>query len=145
MKRMAEKGELRFHAGPFAIKLGVGIGCRSVGRVGACLAPEVMGYTYDSVKIFLDRDTKKPIYAPYREHVPPDVAACLRWLMVRRPHEWRERQDHTHRFIDDKRTAAELFAELQAEAAERGIKLIALDDGTFEPVEAGEFNGKTED
>jgi hypothetical protein len=60
-------------------------------------------------------------------------------------HEWRERQDHTHRFIDDKRTAAELFAELQAEAAERGIKLIASDDGTFEPVEAGEFNGKTED
>jgi hypothetical protein len=99
----------------------------------------------DSVKIFLDRDTKKPIYAPYREHVPPDVAACLRWLMVRRPDEWRERQDHTHRFIDNKRTAAELFAELQAEAAEPGIKLIASDDGTFEPVEAAKRNGKTED
>jgi hypothetical protein len=39
----------------------------------------------------------------------------------------------------------ELFAELQAEAAKRGIKLIASDEGTFEPVEAGEFNGKTED
>jgi hypothetical protein len=51
----------------------------------------------------------------------------------------------SHRFVDDKRTAAELFAELQAEAAERGIRLIPSDDGTFEPVEAGEFNGKTED
>ena len=113
-------------------------------RVVSSLYHRAVGYTYDSVKIFLDRDTKKPIYASYREHVPPDVAACLRWLMVRRPHEWRERQDHTHR-IDDKRTAAELFAELQAEAAERSIKLIASDEGTFEPVEAGEFNGKTED
>jgi hypothetical protein len=44
-----------------------------------------------------------------------------------------------------KRTAAELFAELQAEAAERGIKLIASDDGTFEPVEGAKCNGKTED
>jgi hypothetical protein len=39
----------------------------------------------------------------------------------------------------------ELFAELQAEAAERGIKLIASDDGTFEPVEGAKCNGKTED
>jgi transcriptional regulator with XRE-family HTH domain len=75
-------------------------------RVESSLYHRAVGYTYDSVKIFLDRDTKKPIYAPYREHVPPDVAACLRWLMVRRPDEWRERQDHTHRFIDNKRTAA---------------------------------------
>jgi hypothetical protein len=112
--------------------------------VVSSLYHRAVGYTYDSVKIFLDRDTKKPIYAPYREHVPPDVAACLRWLMNRRPDEWREQQEHTHR-IDDKRTAAELFAELQAEAAERGIKLIPSDDGTLEPVEAAKCNGKTED
>jgi hypothetical protein len=48
-------------------------------------------------------------------------------------------QEHTHRFVDDKRTAAELFAELQAEAAERGIRLIPSDDGTFEPVEAAKW------
>jgi hypothetical protein len=63
-------------------------------RVVSSLYHRAVGYTYDSVKIFLDRDTKKPIYAPYREHVPPDVAACLRWLMNRRPDEWREQQEH---------------------------------------------------
>jgi hypothetical protein len=57
----------------------------------------------------------------------------------------REQQEHTHRFVDDKRTAAELCAELQAEAAERGIRLIPSDDGTFEPVEGAKCNGKTED
>jgi hypothetical protein len=61
-------------------------------------------------------------------------------LMNRRPDEWREQQEHTHRFVDDKRTAAELFAELQAEAAERGIRLIPSDDGTFEPVEAAKIH-----
>jgi hypothetical protein len=109
--------------------------------VVSSLYHRAVGYTYDSVKIFLNRGTKKPIYAPYRAHVPPDVAACLRWLMVR----WRDRQDHTHRFVDDSRTAAELFAEIQANLAERGLRLIRSDEGTFEPVEAGEFNGKTED
>jgi hypothetical protein len=98
----------------------------------------------DAVKIFLGKDGK-PVIVPYREHVPPDAAACRYWLTNRMPEMWREQQNHTHSFVDDKRTAAELFAELQAEAAERGIRLIPSDDGTFEPVEAAKCNGKTED
>jgi hypothetical protein len=34
--------------------------------------------------------TKKPVYAPYREHVPPDVTACIFWLKNRDPTHWRD-------------------------------------------------------
>ena len=35
------------------------------------------GYSYDAVKIFMPTGAKKPVYAPYVEHVPPDVTACI--------------------------------------------------------------------
>jgi hypothetical protein len=35
------------------------------------------------VKIFMPAGAKKPVYAPYREHVPPDVTACIFWLKNR--------------------------------------------------------------
>jgi hypothetical protein len=31
-----------------------------------------VGYSYDAVKIFMPAAAKKPVYAPYVEHVPPD-------------------------------------------------------------------------
>ena len=42
------------------------------------------GYSYDAVKIFCSRDGEI-IEAPYAEHVPPDVNACIFWLKNRRP------------------------------------------------------------
>jgi hypothetical protein len=48
------------------------------------------GYTYDAVKIFMPAGAKKPVYAPYREHVPPDTTAAIFWLKNRDPAHWRD-------------------------------------------------------
>jgi hypothetical protein len=32
------------------------------------------------------------VYAPYTEHVPPDVTACIFWLKNRDPQHWRHSQ-----------------------------------------------------
>ena len=34
-----------------------------------------------------------PVKVLYREHVPPDVTACIFWLKNRRPDLWRDRHD----------------------------------------------------
>jgi hypothetical protein len=33
---------------------------------------------------------KKPVYAPYVEHVPPSDVACIFWLKNRDPARWRD-------------------------------------------------------
>jgi hypothetical protein len=38
----------------------------------------------------------KPVYAPYIEHVPPDVTACIFWLKNRDPEHWRDSQQLEH-------------------------------------------------
>jgi hypothetical protein len=38
----------------------------------------------------------KPVYAPYVEHVPPDVTACSFWLKNRDPEHWRDSQQLEH-------------------------------------------------
>ena len=38
----------------------------------------------------------KPVYAPYIEHVPPDVTACIFWLKNRDPQHWRDVQQMEH-------------------------------------------------
>ena len=37
-----------------------------------------------------------PVYAPYVEHVPPDVTACIFWLKNRDPEHWRDVQNVDH-------------------------------------------------
>jgi hypothetical protein len=49
-----------------------------------------VGYSYDAVKIFIPAGAKKPIYAPYIEHVPPDTTAAIFWLKNRDPAHWRD-------------------------------------------------------
>jgi hypothetical protein len=49
-----------------------------------------MGYSYDAVKIFMPAGAKKPIYAPYVEHVPPDPSCAIFWLKNRDPAHWRD-------------------------------------------------------
>ena len=55
------------------------------------------GYSYDAVKIFMPAGAKKPVYAPYREHVPPDTTAAIFWLKNRDPAHWRDawQMEHT--------------------------------------------------
>ena len=39
---------------------------------------------------------KKPVYAPYVEHVPPSDVACIFWLKNRRPDLWRDTHQLEH-------------------------------------------------
>jgi hypothetical protein len=65
-------------------------------RVVRSLYQRSVGYTYEAVKIFMPAGAKQPVYAPYREHVPPDTAAASLWLGNRRKDEWRDKQSHEH-------------------------------------------------
>ncbi len=62
-------------------------------QIERSLAMRAVGYTYDAVKIFLPAGAAAPVVVPYREHVPPDVAACSLWLRNRKQGEWRDTQD----------------------------------------------------
>ncbi len=64
-------------------------------RVKRGLAQRASGYSYDAVKIFMPAGAAAPIYAPYREHVPPDPGAAKIWLCNRQPDEWRDRKEFT--------------------------------------------------
>lgn len=59
-----------------------------------------VGYTYEAVKIFMPAGAKKPVYAPYREHVPPDPGAAFNWLVNRRKDDWRNKQQFEHAGAD---------------------------------------------
>jgi hypothetical protein len=65
-------------------------------RVERSLYARATGYTHDAVKIFMPAGAKEPVYAPYQEHVPPDVTAQIFWLKNRRREEWRDKQEHEH-------------------------------------------------
>lgn len=58
-------------------------------RVTKSLYHRAIGYSHEAVKIFMPAGAKKPVYAPYIEHVPPDTVACIFWLKNRRPQDWR--------------------------------------------------------
>lgn len=62
-------------------------------RVERALYARAVGYEFDTVKIMQDKGA--PVIVPYREHVPPDPTASLRWLLNRRPEAWRDRKELT--------------------------------------------------
>jgi hypothetical protein len=64
-------------------------------RVERSLYHKAVGYTHDAVKIFMPANADAPVYAPYREHVPPDTTAAIFWLKNRRMAEWRDRREVT--------------------------------------------------
>lgn len=70
-------------------------------RVERSLYHKAIGYTFDAVKIFMPANAPAPVYADYREHVPPDTTAAIFWLKNRRPDAWRDKTEHetTHRFV----------------------------------------------
>jgi hypothetical protein len=53
------------------------------------LHQRAVGYEFDAVKIFCDKNGKIT-KVPYRQHVPPDVTACIFWLKNRDPAHWRD-------------------------------------------------------
>lgn len=71
-------------------------------RVERSLYNRAVGYTYEAEKVFFPAGAPGPVKVTYREHVPPDVAACMNWLKNRDPERWREkfeaqtRHDHYH-------------------------------------------------
>ena len=66
-------------------------------EVTVALFRRATGYSHPAVKVFLDPDTKRPIYADFTEHYPPDTGACMAWLKNRRPELWRDRHELTGR------------------------------------------------
>lgn len=62
-------------------------------RVERSLYNRAVGYTFDSVKIFMPAGASEPVYAPYREHVPPDTGAAMNWLKNRRGETWRDKSE----------------------------------------------------
>lgn len=65
-------------------------------RVERSLYHKAVGYTHDAVKIFMPAGAASPVYAPYREHVPPDTTAGIFWLKNRRPDTWRDKSIQEH-------------------------------------------------
>lgn len=85
-------------------------------RVERSLYARANGYTFDAVKIFMPAGAKEPVMAPYREHVPPDVTACIFWLKNRRKDEWRDKQDLEHTGKDGQPLIPEYTDEQRAAA-----------------------------
>lgn len=69
-------------------------------RVERSLYHRAVGYTYDAVKIFMTKEGE-PLYAPYKEHVPPDVTATIFWLKNRQPAKWRDVHKLEHGGVGD--------------------------------------------
>ena len=63
-------------------------------KVERSLFERATGYVNkNAVKIFMPANAEEPVYAPYEEHVAPDVTACIFWLKNRRPDRWRDKQE----------------------------------------------------
>jgi hypothetical protein len=65
-------------------------------EVAASLYKRATGYEQDAVKIFMPSGFPEPVYAPYREHYPPDTGAAAFWLKNRRRMNWRDKQELEH-------------------------------------------------
>lgn len=65
-------------------------------RVERSLYQKAVGCEIDAVKIFMPAGSSEPVYAPYRERLPPDTTACIFWLKNRRKEQWRDKQDVEH-------------------------------------------------
>lgn len=62
-------------------------------RVEQSMFERAVGYTHDSVKVFLPAGANKPVYAPYLKHVP-DPRAGEFWLTNRAPDRWKRQAEH---------------------------------------------------
>jgi hypothetical protein len=77
-------------------------------RVERSLYHKAVGYTHEAVKIFMPAGAKEPVYAPYREHVPPDTTAAIFWLKNRRGEDWRDKSEVHHKHTKEQLSDDEL-------------------------------------
>lgn len=63
-------------------------------RVERSLYQRALGYEYQAEKVVICHG--EPVVVKYREHVPPDTAACKFWLINRRKNEWADTQRVDH-------------------------------------------------
>lgn len=64
-------------------------------RVERSLYQQAIGYEQDEVKIFMPGGADKPVYAPYRAKVAPNVTAAIFWLKNRRSQDWRDKTEQS--------------------------------------------------
>lgn len=62
-------------------------------RVERSLLERATGYSYETEKLFFDKETKEVIRAKFTEHCPPDPTSMIFWLKNRRPKEWRDKRE----------------------------------------------------
>lgn len=63
-------------------------------RVERSLYQRAIGYEQEEVKIFMPGGADKPVYAPFRAKIAPDVTAAIFWLKNRRREAWRDVSEH---------------------------------------------------
>jgi len=61
-------------------------------RVERSLFQRAVGFEHEAVKVAFDKDGT-PLYAPYREVIPPDTNAASFWLKNRQPDKWRDKTE----------------------------------------------------
>jgi hypothetical protein len=101
-------------------------------RVERSLYHRAIGYSHEAVKIFMPAGAKEPVYAPYTEHVPPDVGAASLWLRNRRGEVWRDKVEVKHSGAINR--AEDLSdAELEDIASGRGDRTAEAPPGADKP------------
>lgn len=88
-ERQINNWKLKYPEFAEALKIGKAIADE---RVERSMYAKACGYKHEAVKIFMPAGAKKPVYAPYTEHVAPDTVAGMFWLQNRRPDIWRDRR-----------------------------------------------------
>jgi hypothetical protein len=97
-------------------------------RVERAFYSRAVGCTVERTKVFRHGDAD-PVYATYREHLPPDANAALHWLRVRQPRKWGTRQQD-----DGMPSPIEMIQKALARAdAYQREKEAALSDPTPQP------------
>lgn len=79
-------------------------------RVERSLYQMATGYEQDEVKIFMPANAAKPVYAPFRAKIAPNVTAAIFWLKNRRPEQYRQNPEGEGA-VDDMAAALREMAE----------------------------------
>ena len=116
---------------------------RADGKIALSLYKRAAGEVkMPAVKVSFDKDGN-PLYAPYVEHLAPDVGAMKMWLYNRRPKEWRDRREvevtggleHRISLMSPEERRQRLL-ELQAKAAQviegTAVEVSPVEDGAGE-------------
>jgi hypothetical protein len=89
-------------------------------RVERALYQRAIGFEYRAERAFLAAGTAKPVIVRYTKRVLANPHAALRWLRIRRPEEWREREvkEPSGSFVERFQKAMRRVAEGRARDAE---------------------------